>query len=290
MDTLQIIFDITLAFITIDITVYAIANSLLGKQLLKNLFIIKRRLEEVNDEIDNLRNAGGKTEDDLKEINNRIADFTKDKIKLEKTINSLKLEGAVIKPAIAFCITLIIISLTNYILNSMSIEFNNLNLNYVIVIIALIPLIYGINQLYYTLKYIEYASTNILLPDINVYFYNGEKTIQLKKDESNFITINLHNKGYEIAELVTFELFFPNNFTIEAGIGYVIEIQQPKTPHQGYIGVIFEMTDIIHVTQVAKYDIVIKTPNITGKIQIPYELREKISPPIGGHLEIEITN
>ena len=108
MEILELIINLSIALISVIISIYAISVSLLGSHLETNERFIKKRIAETDAEIVRIRNDGPSSAERLKQINEEIKEFETEKKKLDNILTCLSLNGAVILPIIPFVSLLIL--------------------------------------------------------------------------------------------------------------------------------------------------------------------------------------
>lgn len=248
--------------ITIDIGIYAIANTLLSKQIKRNILYVQKRLFDTQQNIEE-KNKGSPS--DLENIQKEIIDLKREIKTNQDYLKSFMVSDSVIKPCLSLALAVFLISILeiNTVLNNLY-ALNILILVQIFIII--IGFLYGIYKIYKTLIAIEFASFNIPLPILKIRFRNGEKELGIKKDDKNFEII-VENDGYEIGEMTELTLFFPPEIQLNLSEDYTISKQTDIEKYPNYNGISIEV-GIIHINSSIGYNILLK-----GRLQIPNQYK-----------------
>jgi len=259
---IDIIANMGTLLITIDIGIYAIANTLLSKQIKRNILYVQKRLFDTQQNIEE-KNKGSPS--DLENIQKEIIDLKREIKTNQDYLKSFMVSDSVIKPCLSLALAVFLISILeiNTVLNNLY-ALNILILVQIFIII--IGFLYGIYKIYKTLIAIEFASLNIPLPILKIRFRNGEKELDIKKDDKNFEII-VENDGYEIGEMTELTLFFPPEIQLNVSEDYTISKQTDIEKYPNYNGISIEV-GIIHINSSIGYNILLKR-----RLQIPNQYK-----------------
>ncbi len=255
-----------MVLIALVIAVYTIAVSLLGVHLKTNEMYVKRRLKETKYAIDDLQKSDSDYLEQLTSIEEEIKKAQKVAKKLEDVLYSLTLNGAVMQPLIPFIGTLL--------LSGVALLFPSIT--EIVLIVSIIFLVWGGYKMSCTLRAIDFAATNIPLPTFDVTFANDKKSIEIKSDTNQIISIAIGNSGYDLGESIEVSVFIPSSFKVYKDKSYLITIQ-PNTSastHPSFIGVYYEI-EILHVDTDITFDIKIKSPKVKDTFKIPVYVCER---------------
>jgi type II secretory pathway pseudopilin PulG len=239
---------------------------LLG-QLKRNMLYAERRLNETKEEIQRAVEEEA-SQNVLDSIQKQIEEYQEEKQDYDSKITCLKLRGAIIYPCIGFGFTLFIYSIKDYLI-----------FNYYLTLISIqffmsTGLMFGMYRMLLTLRAIEYASTNVPLPDFNVTFTNGEISYSCYSGERNEMDICVHNRGYSVGELLEVAAFLPEGSIIHESGNYSITKQDDDSSYPNLMAVAFDI-GTIHVDVYLKLQILFTPPTIPGKYQLPVWVNEK---------------
>ena len=109
MEILDLIINLSIALISVIISIYAISVSLLGSHLKTNERFIKKRLEETDAEIQEIRKNKPSSPERLFAIEQEIKEFQKEQKELNKILDCLSLYGAVIQPLFPLLVRLFLV-------------------------------------------------------------------------------------------------------------------------------------------------------------------------------------
>lgn len=267
MEILDLIFNLTIALVAIDVSVYAISASLLGSQLKRNVLFIQRRLKETEGEIKRIQETFPSSRQRLSDIDEELEEFKTEERHFQNMLFCLKVKGAVLYPCVLFILALFSIVIG-------SILQNHVNL---IALVASIFIFLGSYRVYCTLRSIDFASTNIPLPTFDALFYvNSEKRLEIEPAKKQNILFEIGNEGYDIGELIEISIFFPPDFKVHKSREYEINVQ-PKdatSVHPLYTGVFYEV-DHLHIGTSIKVEIVVTSPEESKTYKIPVYTSER---------------
>lgn len=266
MEIAELLSEISIALLAIDIAVYTIAAALLGSQLKRNVIYIQRRLEEAEAEIQQTKKHLPSPRQRLEKVDAEVEKFKKEEKSLQGNLFCLTLRGAVIYPCSLFAVSIILITATALFLTEYI---------YWIAIPAIGLLSWGSYRIYRTLVSIDFAATNIPLPDFEVSFSNDEQKLELQPAKSQTISIAVSNSGYDLGEMIELSVFFPPSFKVTENPDYETYVQDENDPaFPSHTGVFFEL-DCIHVDTTILFDIKAISPKEPGSYKIPVYVNER---------------
>jgi hypothetical protein len=282
MELIELLINLGIALISIDIGVYAIANTFLSKQIKRNILYANKRLLEAKDNIDEKikRKMGN-----LDEIQGEITK-TNNEIKNNKQyLNSVMIKNAVILPSISLIISiLLLVFLNKYDLLNELLKINIFLM--IITSISIITFFYGVYKIYKTLLAIEFASLNIPLPIFDVYFRNDEKSLTIESDVRT-IEVVVSNEGYEIGEMTELSLFFPPEIKLKKSHDYTITKQTENEQYANYNGVFIDV-GTVYINSSIGYDIYLTQKQIPNRYIIHTQVNAKDIIPVDNYLILEI--
>ncbi|MCX6649109.1 MAG: hypothetical protein NTV61_06940 [Candidatus Bathyarchaeota archaeon] len=298
MENLDFLINLSLALIAVDISIYAIAIPLLQSELKLNFIFLERKLEEVKAELKKI-NENPNPREGIKSIKQKIKEYELEEKKYASMLLSLRFKGAVIYPCICFFISILFLLLFQNILPSYITNFNfltniiitNVNLYIILsLIIPLIPLCYGMYKMFCTLNTIDFASTNIPLPDFDISFFGDLKKVTLEGGTIQELTIEISNIGYDVGELVQLFINIPPELRVieSEDADYSVFKGSPLDKEYPNWWMVSYSTDYIHVDSTENITILIETPPSNNVFKIPIWVAERKINQKEFHLDLEI--
>jgi hypothetical protein len=289
MEFIDFMINISLLFIGLTVTIYALAVPLFHTQIRRNKVFLESRLDELEKKVESLT-KGRRSRESLDVIETEVRQYKNEEKLLSFKLSCLKLRGAVIYPSIVFFLGLLIFIFYEDLImwipnNAITIGTKNFTL---VMLIGTLTFFYGIYRVICTLMAIDYASTNILMPNFDVHFLDGSKKLTSKINEPISFDIAIENKGYEIGELIDVYLAFPPQIhIIESEDFFVFQESEHDDEYPNYWRVSY-YSDYIHAGSNEIMTINIEPLTVANKYTIPIWVIEKNSGDIEFDLEMEI--
>ncbi len=259
--------NLAIALLAVDIAVYTISVSLLGSQLKMSALYIKRRLEETEARIKKIQENKGLSKENIGPIQEELDRFQREEQSYRSNLFCLNVKGAVFYPSAFFFVSLLVVISSNFTTGDLFIQI-------ITFAISALFLAFGTYRIFLTLRSIDFAATNIPMPDFEVVFYeNGQNKISLKLKEPKKITVSLDNNGYDMGENVEVNLMFPPEFQVDETEDVDLAIQQSISDYPNYTGVSMSI-DYIHVNSSIWFDILL-TPLKVGTYKIHCFVNER---------------
>jgi hypothetical protein len=140
-----------------------------------NMMYIKRRLDETEKEIKLIQKDSQSSVDHLSSIQNELDKFTKEEKDFRDKLFCLNIKGAVFYPSGLLSLSIILAA-------SAQLFPQGYGLWLILVLLSSIKTLAGIYRIYCTLRSVDFAATNVPLPDFDVAFDNEEKTWNQKEN------------------------------------------------------------------------------------------------------------
>jgi hypothetical protein len=267
MDIATILTEISIALIGIDIAVYTISVSLLGSQLKRNFVFIQRRLSEAEAEIEQTRIASSSPRQRLKKVEDEVAKFKSEETVLKKRMFCLTVKGAVLFPCFFYALSIVLAITADMLFSEL--------INWIIVPTTFL-LLCGGYRTYCTLKSIDFAATNIPLPDFEASFAEGGQKLEIEPAKRQTISVDIGNTGFDVGELIEVSIFFPPDFTVKESKEYEVELQpaDKSCSHPLHTNVSFDL-GILHIDTFISFDIDLTSPKEAGVYKIPIYVNER---------------
>ena len=267
MEIIDLVFNLSIALIAIDVSIYAISASLLGSQLKRTFLFVQRRIRETEGEIKRIEKASSSSRRRLSDIEKELDQFKREEKYFQDIMFCLNLKGAVAYPC-AFFILALLSAVIGLIFPTSE---------YLVTPLASLLILLGSHRIYCTLRSIDFAATNIPLPDFDVVFYvSDKKRLEIEPAKKQNLLFEIVNSGYDIGELIEFSIFFPPEFKVHESEEYEIAVQ-PKdmtSIHPSYTGVFYELA-YLHIDTSDAVEIVITSPQDTKTYKLPVYVNER---------------
>lgn len=267
MEIVDILFNLSIALVAIDVSVYAISASLLGSQLKRNILFIQRRLRETEGEIKRIQETPTSSRQRLSDIGEKLEEFKKEETRFQSILFCLKVKGAVLYPC-----ALLVVALLSLVIGLVLPEFAWLANP-----IASVFILLGSYKIYCTLRSVDFAATNIPLPTFDVCFYvNSENRLEIERATKQGILFEIGNSGYDIAEVIEVSLFFPPDFKVHKSVEYETNVQpdDETSVHPLHTGVFYD-AEYLHVDTSIRIEVTITSPKEEKIYKIPVYISER---------------
>lgn len=283
------IFNLLIALVAIDFTLYGIGIPYFQSQLGVNVRYLQKKLDETREQLKKLSESDKDARDNLENIQKTINNYKKEETNLFFKLFFLQYQGAVLLPLLFFSISLILIIIKqNLNLNFLNINilYNNISFLDGTEILIIISLLIGVYFELVTLKSIDFAVKSIPLPSFDVTFDEAKKSLDLDGGVKQIISLNITNVGYDVAELVDVMVFIDPQFKIIQSVeDSIIEQDSNASIYPNYIGVLYNI-EYLHIGTTSILDFVTVPPNIIEKFKIGIFINEKKNTET--HVELEL--
>lgn len=290
MDLNQI-YNLLIALIAIDFTLYGIGIPFFQSQLGINVRYLKKRLDETREQLKKLNESDKDVKDNLQSMQDTINKYKKEESNFVFKLYFLTYQGAVLLPLLFFSISLILIILEQNlkfnIFNFIIIYNNNLILNDVEILI-IISLLIGAYLETLTLKAIDFAVKTVPLPIFEVTFNESKISLDITGGVKQTISLNVTNVGYDVAELFQVMMLINPDFIINPSKNYdLIRQDSNASVYPSYTGVTFD-ADYLHIGTTLIFEIMLTPPNKIEKYKVGVFINEKKNTETEVELELNI--
>jgi hypothetical protein len=287
------IFNLLIALVAIDFTLYGIGIPYFQSQLGVNIRYLQKRLGETREKIKKLSESDKDARDNLENMQKTINNYKEEETNLFFKLFFLSYKGAVLLPLLFFSISLILIIIKQNL--NLSLNFLNINISYDntlfldgVEILIIISLLVGVYLELVTLKSIDFAVKSIPLPIFDVTFDESKKSLDIDGGIKQIISLNITNVGYDVAELVDIMVFIDPQFEIIPTVeDSLLKQDSNASIYPNYIGVMYSI-EYLHIDTTSILDFVVVPPNKIEKYNIGVFINEKKNTESQVELELNV--
>jgi len=271
-------FDI--ALLSIAVANYAVSTSYLGRETR----LSRRRMERKRQQLlENLRKL--KKEAQVRDVKKELKELEDEEKGLGVRIFLLSWWGAVISPGAFFILSFVgcVIGMNSDVLQTNQPQF----LQQQLMIFSSGTISIGLMILLFVVRTIDSAAKRIPVPEFEVSFAGGTKTLKCKSKAKQEISPRIANKGEDVAEQMHIFFCFPPSFEIDEKIGYSVFKQTEETDTPDHIAAIAH-TDLLHIDTTNYYPISVTVPEEKDSYLIPVRIYERKTGKHKDELKIEV--
>jgi len=260
-------FNITLLAVTV--ANYAVSASYLGRETRLSRNRMEAKRQELLQKLGELQ----KKEPKIAEIKREVNESEAEEKRLGRRLFLLSWLGAVVLPSMFFLISFMCTVLG---LNSEILPYGSQFLQQQMMIFSMGTISIGLMVLLFVVRTVDSAAKRIPVPELDVSFQSGFKSLSFGSKEQTVVTCCVKNKGEDVAENLSVFVCFPPEFVVKTNPleSYIVYKQSPMTTTPNYNAAITK-TQILHIDNILEMNIPLIMPEKQGTYEIPVNVYER---------------